>query len=83
MLQMVACGRGVAALPAWLVEEYREKMGLVPVRLGRRGVPKHIYLGVRTSDRPIDFIKGFFELATTQTPKTAKPRAATRGVAKR
>src|SRR6516225_6337971 len=35
MLQMVASGRGVAALPRWLVEEYAEKLDVVPVRLGR------------------------------------------------
>ena len=35
MLQMVASGRGVAALPRWLVEEYAGKMPVVPVRLGR------------------------------------------------
>jgi LysR family transcriptional regulator for metE and metH len=57
-------------------------MGLVPVRLGRRGVHKHIYLGVRSTDTQIEFIKGFFELATKQTPKT-KPRSATRSAPKR
>jgi LysR family transcriptional regulator for metE and metH len=35
MLQMVESGRGVAALPRWLVEEYAGKMNIVPVRLGR------------------------------------------------
>jgi LysR family transcriptional regulator, regulator for metE and metH len=69
MLQMVACGRGVAALPAWLVEEYREQMGIVPVRLGRRGVPKQIFVGVRSDDTEIDFVKGFITLATTERPK--------------
>ncbi|WP_256972138.1 LysR substrate-binding domain-containing protein, partial [Paraburkholderia caledonica] len=40
MLQMVASGRGVAALPRWLVEEYAGKMNIVPVRLGRKGIAK-------------------------------------------
>src|SRR6202012_2744410 len=40
MLQMVESGRGVAALPRWLVEEYAGKMNLVPVRLGRKGIAK-------------------------------------------
>src|SRR6478735_6029578 len=35
MLQMVASGRGVAALPRWLVQEYADKLAIVPVRLGR------------------------------------------------
>ena len=42
MLQMVASGRGVAALPRWLAEEYCEKMPLAVVRLGRKGIAKQI-----------------------------------------
>ncbi|WP_251275626.1 LysR substrate-binding domain-containing protein, partial [Enterobacter hormaechei] len=34
MMQMVASGRGVAAMPRWLVEEYATRMDVVPVRLG-------------------------------------------------
>ncbi|WP_268604264.1 LysR substrate-binding domain-containing protein, partial [Escherichia coli] len=33
MMQMVASGRGVAAMPRWLVEEYAARMDVVPVRL--------------------------------------------------
>src|SRR5579871_4718039 len=46
MLQMVASGRGVAALPRWLVQEYAGKLEIVPVRLGRRGIAKQIFLGM-------------------------------------
>ncbi len=35
MLQMVAAGRGVAALPRWLVEENATHVAIAPVRLGR------------------------------------------------
>ena len=63
MLQMVASGRGVAALPRWLVEEYAAKMGVVPVRLGARGIAKQIYLGVREADTTIDYVRAFIELA--------------------
>jgi LysR family transcriptional regulator for metE and metH len=63
MLQMVASGRGVAALPRWLVQEYARKMDIVPVRLGARGVAKQIYLGARESDVGIDYLKAFVELA--------------------
>jgi len=47
MVQMVASGRGVAALPRWLVEEYAARMDVVPVRLGARGIAKQIFLGAR------------------------------------
>ena len=48
MLQMVAAGRGVAALPRWLVEENMSRVAVAPVRLGREGVPKQIHLGLRS-----------------------------------
>jgi LysR family transcriptional regulator, regulator for metE and metH len=50
MVQMVASGRGVAALPRWLVDEYAKKMPVVAVRLGPRGIAKQIHLGVRQTD---------------------------------
>jgi LysR family transcriptional regulator for metE and metH len=63
MLQMVASGRGVAALPRWLVEEYAEKMDIVPVRLGSHGIAKQIFLGARETDTGIDYLKAFIEIA--------------------
>jgi LysR family transcriptional regulator for metE and metH len=72
MLQMVASGRGVAALPRWLVAEYQSKMRVVPVRLGRHGIAKQIFLGLRAADVAIDYISAFIKLAKTQR----KPRRA-------
>lgn len=63
MLQMVASGRGVAALPRWLVEEYAEKLDISPVRLGKTGVDKQIFLGLREADAEIDYVRAFVELA--------------------
>jgi LysR family transcriptional regulator, regulator for metE and metH len=63
MLQMVAGGRGVAALPDWLVAEYAEKMAVTPVRLGRGGIAKQIFLGTREADTGIDYVRAFVELA--------------------
>lgn len=63
MLQMVASGRGVTALPRWLIEEYSEKLDVVPVRLGRAGIHKQIFLGVREPDMEIDYLRAFVELA--------------------
>jgi len=72
MLQMVASGRGVAALPRWLAEEYAAKMPVVPVRLGRHGIPKQIFLGARESDVDVDYLKAFVEFA--QQPKAVSKR---------
>lgn len=63
MLQMVASNRGVAALPRWLVERYAIEMEIVPVRLGRHGIAKQIFLGARETDTDIDYLNAFFELA--------------------
>ncbi|CAB3898961.1 LysR family transcriptional regulator [Achromobacter anxifer] len=63
MMQMVASGRGVAALPRWLVLEYADTMDVVPVRLGKKGIAKHIYLGAREADVGIDYMRAFFEQA--------------------
>lgn len=63
MLQMVAAGRGVAALPRWLVEEYGERMPIAPVRLGQGGIAKQIFLGLRERDRGVDYLNSFMNLA--------------------
>lgn len=63
MLQMVATGRGVAALPRWLVAEYMDKVAITSVRLGRHGIAKQIFLGVRERDGEIDYLEAFVALA--------------------
>jgi LysR family transcriptional regulator for metE and metH len=63
MLQMVASGRGVAALPRWLVEEYATRLPIAPVQLGPQGVPKQIFLGYREADAEVDYLRAFVELA--------------------
>jgi LysR family transcriptional regulator for metE and metH len=63
ILQMVASGRGVAALPGWLVNEQQERFGLFPVRLGKEGVAKQIFLGLRKQDTEIDYMRAFVKIA--------------------
>ncbi|MBX9962462.1 MAG: LysR family transcriptional regulator [Burkholderiales bacterium] len=63
LLQMVASGRGVTALPRWLVEEYATRMDITPVRLGRHGLKKQIFLGLRESDDDVDYLQDFVEMA--------------------
>jgi len=67
MIQMVACGRGVTALPRWLVEEFAERYAIYPVKLGEHGLQKQIHLGVRKEDVDLDYIQAFLEKA--QSPK--------------
>lgn len=63
MLQMVASGRGVTALPRWLVEEQAAKFNVTPVKLGPKGMDKQIFLGFREADAKIDYLHAFIELA--------------------
>jgi len=71
MLQMVESGRGVAALPRWLAEEYAGKMAITAVRLGRDGIAKQIFLGMREADLETRYLRAFVELA--RQPKQSTP----------
>lgn len=64
-LEMVAGGRGVTALPRWLVMEYARNMAIVPLRLGPAGIAKQIHLGRRDSDDEPDYLRAFIERAGT------------------
>src|SRR5476649_524672 len=72
MLQMVASGRGVAALPRWLAEEYAGWMPLTPLRLGKKGIAKQIFLGTRESDDGIDYLQAF--VTSARAAEWAEPR---------
>ncbi|MFM1885753.1 MAG: hypothetical protein RL026_910 [Pseudomonadota bacterium] len=63
ILQLVALGRGVAALPRWLVEERASALSILPVRLGPGGVPKQIHVGVRSADLATPYLKAFIDTA--------------------
>ena len=54
LLQMVASGRGVTALPRWLVDHYADRMDIAAVRLGPQGLAKQIFLGAREEDLGVD-----------------------------
>jgi len=63
MLQLVAAGRGVAALPSWFVKEYEKRMPVKAVRLGKKGINKQIFLGLRESEQEEKVTKAFLNLA--------------------
>jgi len=63
ILEMIAAGRGVGALPRWLVEERAGQLQIEPVRLGREGVPKQIHLGVRQPDQETAYVQAFIDTA--------------------
>lgn len=63
MLQMVAAGRGVSALPRWLVDEYARNLPIKALKLGQQGMPKQIFLGFRERDEAVDYLNAFVKLA--------------------
>ncbi|GBR51167.1 LysR family transcriptional regulator [Neokomagataea thailandica NBRC 106555] len=63
MLMMVKHGRGVAALPHWLVDEYAQRFELYPLRLGPKGIAKQIFLGRRETDEEIQYLWDFIQYA--------------------
>lgn len=78
MLQLVASGRGVAALPRWLVAEYKSDVDVRVVRLGRSGIQKQIYLGTRATDAEVDYLAAFIRLAKATQHGRRRARASAR-----
>lgn len=46
LLQLVASGRGVSALPIWAVWRYVQRGYVAQVRLGKKGLTSHLYAAV-------------------------------------
>ncbi len=69
MLQLVAAGRGVSAIPDWLVRQAAAELGVQSVRFGKSGISKSIHLGLRSGDEGVDFIHGF--LTTSRRTSSA------------
>lgn len=67
MLQMVDAGRGVSAMPDWLLKEMPLGGRAHGVRLGEDGIPKSIHVGLRTEDRSVAYVEGFIDIASATT----------------
>ncbi|MCG8311583.1 MAG: LysR family transcriptional regulator [Pseudomonadales bacterium] len=64
IMQMVAAGRGVAAFPDWLTNDFSKHLPIKGIRLGSHGIHKEIHLATRDADRNLDFIQGFLEISS-------------------
>ena len=62
IVQLVASGRGVAALPSWALDEYRNLPGLKICRLGA-GIWRTLQAGIRTEDADTAYVQAFLEQA--------------------
>ncbi|MGX9393961.1 LysR family transcriptional regulator (plasmid) [Nitrobacteraceae bacterium UC4446_H13] len=63
MLQMVAAGRGVSAIPDWLLHELSTGEHLRALRIGEVGIAKSIHIGMRHGDIEVEYIQGFLDIA--------------------
>ncbi|QGX61084.1 LysR family transcriptional regulator [Alteromonas mediterranea] len=68
ILQMVAAGRGVTALPKWLIDESQERDLLTYRSLGEVGVSKTLYLGHRKAQDVLGFVDDFIALSQAHKP---------------
>ncbi|MGB3740604.1 MAG: LysR family transcriptional regulator [Castellaniella sp.] len=62
IVQLVASGRGVAALPSWALDEYKNLPGLRICRLGQ-GIWRTLQAGRRTEDNDTPYMQAFVEQA--------------------
>ncbi len=63
MVQLVASGRGVAALPNWVAAEYLARDWVKALPLGEGGVWCTLYAALREEDVELAFVQDFLATA--------------------
>ena len=64
LIQLIASGRGIGALPDWVVNEYEQKGWVVSRRLdcvASEGLRRTLYAGYRTEEKQKDYFEGFLK----------------------
>lgn len=59
MLQLVKSGRGIAALPSWVLSAALAQRQIVVARLGETGLWSTLYAALRTTDRERRYLEAF------------------------
>ena len=72
MVQLVASGRGVAALPNWAMHEYLERDFIQARPLGEKGLWCTFYAAIREDQQNSDFMTDFLATARDVSFKTLK-----------
>ena len=73
LIQLVASGRGISALPDWVVNEYEQKGWVTSRRLdcvSSKGLRRTLYAGYRSEDKDKSYFEGFLN----QLDKFSKKR---------
>lgn len=69
IVQLVLSGRGVAALPSWALDEYKDLPGLKILSLNN-GIWRTLHAGIRVEDGQTHYINAFLEQAIETCFKT-------------
>lgn len=72
MLQLVASGRGVAALPNWALTEYLEKGYILAKPLGEESCWTTLYAAVRVEQLEMAYMQSFLDVAKESSFKQLK-----------
>ena len=67
ILQLVASGRGIAALPSWTVGNYLERGYVVSRPIGQRGLRCELYAATSASGAQAAYIREFIALTRAQS----------------
>jgi len=70
ILQSVASGRGLAALPQWAASQAIESGQVVASPLGKTGLWNSLFAAVRREDRGLAFMEAFVENARKSSFRT-------------
>ncbi len=70
MIQLVASGRGVCALPNWALAPYLDGGHIKGIRLGEEGLRSTLYLALREEQRAAPFMRDFIRTAKQTCFKT-------------
>jgi LysR family transcriptional regulator for metE and metH len=72
ILQLVASGRGVSALPNWALTEYLDKKYVVARQLGDAGQWGTLFAAIRSDDESMAFMQAFLKIAKETAFKVLK-----------
>ncbi len=72
ILQLVASGRGVAALPGWTVQPYLDRRYVVPKPVGKNGLKSRLYAATRTGTARLAYMEEFIRIMREVSFSTLK-----------
>lgn len=64
MLQLVSAGRGISYFPDWLIDKYSDIYNIKGIKMGKAGIKKTLYIGIRKEDNNIEYLRDFILRAT-------------------